>query len=190
MPEKNKQFGEAVKRDPRIEDKNFEIERKFLVKTLPSDLDSYPHDEYIQGYFADEEKRNTRLRKAGDKHYLTRKHGSGLVRREEESEISQEEFDRLWPRTEGRVVNKTRYFLQAEDSLVYELDIYHDKLEGFVTVEVEFKPTESSSKKKLKKMAKKFVPPDWFGEDVTEDKRYSNNSLAVNGLPKDEAATS
>ena len=29
-----------------------------------------------------------------------------------------------------------------------------------------------------------FVPPQWFGVDVTEDERYKNKSLAENGIPE------
>jgi adenylate cyclase len=31
--------------------------------------------------------------------------------------------------------------------------------------------------------AKSFVPPAWFGEEVTEDSRYNNVSLALYGVP-------
>jgi CYTH domain-containing protein len=34
--------------------------------------------------------------------------------------------------------------------------------------------------------AKAFVPPQWFGADVTEDGRYKNKSLAENGLPENQ----
>jgi CYTH domain-containing protein len=37
-------------------------------------------------------------------------------------------------------------------------------------VEVEF-PSEAA--------ARAFVPPDWFGEDVTGDRRYRNRTLAL-----------
>ncbi|MEK7471776.1 MAG: hypothetical protein AAB624_00860 [Patescibacteria group bacterium] len=41
--------------------------------------------------------------------------------------------------------------------------------------EVEFNSTEE---------AEAFVAPDWFGADVTEDKRYGNGDIAKNGFPE------
>ena len=55
-----------------------------------------------------------------------------------------------------------------------ELDVYHGELTGLVTVEVEFSSLEE---------AESFSPPAWFGEDITEDKRYKNKNLARNGRP-------
>jgi CYTH domain-containing protein len=44
-----------------------------------------------------------------------------------------------------------------------------------MNVEVEF-PDE--------KTALLFTPPDWFGQEVTQDKRYTNGSLSKFGIPK------
>ena len=58
--------------------------------------------------------------------------------------------------------------------LTVELDVYEGDLDGLVTAEVEF-PDEAS--------ALAFDAPEWLGRDVTEDKRYGNRVLAVEGLP-------
>ena len=42
-----------------------------------------------------------------------------------------------------------------------------------MTAEIEF-PDEAS--------ARAFVAPDWLGRDVTEDSRYGNRVLAVDGI--------
>ncbi len=73
---------------------------------------------------------------------------------------------------ETRQIEKTRYDIVINGSLTAELDIYHGNLAGLLTVEVEFSSLEE---------AYDFKPLDWFGEEVTEDARYSNSYLAING---------
>lgn len=34
------------------------------------------------------------------------------------------------------------------------------------------------------KEAEEFNAPDWFGEDVTSDKRYGNGDIAEHGFPE------
>jgi CYTH domain-containing protein len=114
------------------------------------------------------------VRRRGDQAYLTVKAGGGRVRVEEEIEIDADRFERLWPLTEGRRIEKTRYEIDAADGLVIELDVYTGALDGLVTAEVEFDSEEA---------ADAFEPPGWLGEDVTEDLRYKNQRLAREGPP-------
>jgi hypothetical protein len=80
---------------------------------------------------------------------------------------------------EGRIIEKDRYTIDYPASKKkarthkIELDIYKSKLEGLVTAEVEFKSKEEE---------KSFIPPAWFGADVTLDKRFKNQYLATDGL--------
>ena len=53
-----------------------------------------------------------------------------------------------------------------------ELDIYCGDLTGLITAEVEFDTLEQQVN---------FVPPSWFGEDVTENERYKNRNLSAKG---------
>jgi adenylate cyclase len=115
-----------------------------------------------------------RVRRRGGKAWLTIKAGAGRVRVEEEIEIEGERFERLWPLTEGRRVEKTRYEIPAGDGLTIELDVYAGDLDGLVTAEVEFASEEA---------AEAFVAPDWLGPDITEDVRYKNQRLARDGAP-------
>ena len=57
-----------------------------------------------------------------------------------------------------------------------ELDVYHGLLENLLVGEIEFESLMD---------AQSFVPPDWFGREVTEDERYKNKSLVIHGLPED-----
>ena len=151
-----------------------EIERKFLVKELPADLENYLHNEIIQGYLiVTDNDIEVRIRKKGDKYFETVKAGSGLVRKESEKEITKEVFFDHWPLTEGKRVEKVRYEIEYGGKLI-ELDIYSGDLEGLVVAEVEFDSEEESVS---------FTPPEWFGEEVTHDERYKNKNLALHGKP-------
>ncbi len=143
-----------------------EIERKFLVKALP-DLTLYKHSEIVQAYV---ESPRIRVRKMDDKYYATKKSGGTIVREEIEWEISREEWEKYYNENKAVSIEKTRYFIPL-DKYTAELDVYHGKNKGLLTVEVEF-PTYSE--------ALAFIPPDWFGRDVSENKEYSNKNLAIN----------
>ena len=146
-----------------------EIERKFLVRELPRDLASYRSNEISQGYLVSlDDGLQVRLRKSGDRYSLTFKRGTGNVREEREIELTAEQFEVLWPATAGKRLVKTRYDIPLGDRIV-EIDLYHDQHEGLVVAEVEFDDEDA---------AKNFQPPDWLGDDVTGDPRYSNQLLA------------
>jgi CYTH domain-containing protein len=146
-----------------------EIERKFLVRKMPDGLTSYPSKEISQGYLVSlDDGTQVRLRKSDEQHTLTFKRGTGNVREEREVELTAEQFDALWPATDGKRLLKTRYEVPLGERLV-EIDVYHDRHEGLVVAEVEFDDPET---------ANAFQPPDWLGDDVTGDPRYSNQLLA------------
>lgn len=146
-----------------------EIERKFLVRKLPDDLAAHPSSEILQGYLVStDDGLQVRLRKKREQYSLTYKKGLGHVREEREVALTAEQFATLWPATEGKRLFKTRYDIPLGDRVV-EIDIYGGKHEGLVVAEVEF-DTEAS--------AIDYQPPDWLGDDVTGDPRYSNQLLA------------
>ena len=145
-----------------------EIERQFLVDRLPQLPEKY--ELLRQGYVA--LLPEIRIRQIGDSYFqLTVKRGAGLVREEGEMEISQQEFDhladRLCPGT--CMIEKMRYKISLAGGLVAELHVHTGHLAGFNYVEVEFSDVEA---------AKAFVPPVWFGREVTEDARFSYGTLA------------
>ena len=156
-----------------------EIERKFVVKKLP-DLTNITPLDLTQTYLKAPEGEERRVRSINNKTFvMTIKRpisSDGLTREEVEKEISKEDYELFLTQKIGNTIHKTRYKIPAGNGLVYELDIYHDKLKGLEIVEVEF-----SSEKE----AKEFENPDWFGKEVTSDKRYKNASLAKKGIPKE-----
>jgi len=152
-----------------------EIERKFLVKSLPENLEQYPHKDIVQGYLAiTEDGTEVRLRKKGKKYFQTVKSGAGKTRFESEVEITEDQFNTLWEATKGKRVEKTRYEIPHESGTI-ELDIYHGDLDGLLSAEMEFSSEKDSNE---------FVTPIWLSEEVTDDKKYKNQNLALHGVPK------
>ncbi len=146
-----------------------EIERKFLLKRIPPDLTSYPHRPIEQGYIlATPDGRQVRIRRTPKSCTLTCKSAEGAIREEREINLSMEQAETLWPATTGRRLTKTRYEIPWQNFTI-EIDVYGGVNDGIVVAEVEFADEEQCSN---------FQPPDWFGEEVTNDPRYSNVVLA------------
>ncbi len=149
-----------------------EIERKYLVREFPAALQDYPHVEIEQCYLCTSP--TLRIRRMGDVCILTVKEhvatGSNAIHnREEEFAMSPEAYMRLRSKCDGKPVLKTRYRIPLDGGLTAELDIFHGKHEGLRIVEVEFPDTIT---------ADAFVPPSWFGEDVSTKPEYRNSYLA------------
>ena len=151
-----------------------EIERKFLLTRMP-DIALLSTTCIRQGYISNAlDSVEVRLRQKGDGFFMTFKRGKGLVRDEAEIGISDADFNLLWPLTQGRQVEKQRSKATLENGLVAEIDEFSGALSGLFLCEVEFSDEDK---------AKAFVPPQWFGAEVTEDSRYKNKSLAEKGVP-------
>lgn len=147
-----------------------EIERKFLVKTLPSELNKFPHRSIAQGYIVQDSTQGVvRLRKKGNRHYLTVKRRAVEGKDETEVRISKKQFDQLWPLTKGRRVTKVRYEIPFGKHTI-ELDVFCGRHNGLVLAEVEFSNARA---------ARCFEPPEWFARDVTRVARYSNSRLST-----------
>ncbi len=149
---------------------NIEIERKFLVKNQP-DL-SQAQKKYInQGYIThSNDSVEVRLRQKEQHFFITVKSGSGMVRNEHEISVDQQQFETLWPETQFRRIEKHRW-TGLLGTQIFELDIFMGELKPLMLVEVEFSSIEE---------ADNFQPADWFGREVTLDKRYKNKALAIN----------
>ena len=157
--------------------KGMEIERKFLLKEVPSDLRLSGGTPIQQGYLAHDEHMEVRLRKHANKHFLTVKEGAGLKRRETEIGISAQQFRSLWPSTEGRRLEKLRA-VGWHGAFRIEIDRYQGDLAPLLVAEVEFDSVEESEK---------FEKPGYFGQEVTDVEAYRNISLAIHGAPHGSA---
>ena len=144
-----------------------EIERKFLVKELPENLENYESKKIAQGYLCTAPV--VRIRRSNEDYYLTYK-GKGLMVREEYNlPLTKDAYEHLLPKIDGRLIAKTRYLIPLTDRLTAELDVFEGELSPLTLVEVEFENVEE---------ANAFQPPEWFGEDVTDSGKYQNSTLS------------
>lgn len=140
-----------------------ELERTFLAKCLPPGLSEAPHKEIVDIYFPKQERHpNIRIRKNGDKLFITKKtpvEGRDSSKQLEQTiNLSEVEFAELL-KLDGKKARKIRYYLKDEhgDS---EWDIFQDDLAGLVLIDFEFK-TEADKAS--------FVIPDYCLAEVTQD---------------------
>ena len=92
-----------------------------------------------------------------------------MTREEYNLPLTQEAYEHLRPKADGIVISKTRYLIPEKDGLTIELDIFHKDYDGLFLAEVEFCSEEQ---------ANAYVPPAWFGEDVTYSSEYHNSTLS------------
>ena len=152
---------------------NFEIERKFLVKYLPPHYHTYPSIQMQQGYLSTSPV--LRIRQENDTYLITYKSAGFLKKREENLPLTKEGFLHLLPKCDGIIIHKVRYQIPLGDGLVAELDIFDGEHKGLMLVEVEFDNLES---------ANAFLPPDWFGQEVTKVENYHNSYLSTHPTPR------
>ncbi len=150
-----------------------EIERKYLVKHLPVNLDQYPSHSIRQAYICTDPV--IRVRQKDDQFILTIKGRGMMVREEVEMPLSEGAFRSLYNKKEGIAIEKSRYIIPDSHGYTIELDLFHGPYEGFVMAEVEF-PTEEE--------ANAYSGPAWFGREVTEDPLFFNSVLSSNTSEK------
>jgi len=156
-----------------------EIERKFTIKEIPSDLEKYESRKLTQAYLC--ENPVVRIRKEDDEYYLTYKGRGMMVREEYNLPLTKEAFEHMLPKADGRVISKTRYIIPLDGPkfdeslgeipkirLAVELDVFDEPFAPLVMAEIEF-PSEE--------MANAYIPETWFDKDVTGDKRYHNSNM-------------
>lgn len=144
-----------------------EIERKYLVTSLPDALEQYSYHRIEQGYLCTEPV--VRIRRQDDYYFLTYKSKGLMVREEYNLALTREAYLHLREKTDGNVISKKRILIPLTEELTIELDIFDPPFAPLMMAEVEF-PTEE--------MALSFEPPAWFGRDVTFDGRYQNSALS------------
>ena len=185
-----------------------EIERKFLVKSLPEDLERYPGYLIEQAYlttnpvirvrkeipfsFAEEQgaleapgenRHKTQAPEAfGEAKYTLTYKGSGFMAREEYNlPLTKEAYETLLSKAEGNVITKKRYRIPIEGTgLTVELDCFAGAFAPLLLAEVEFETVKD---------AEEFIPLPWFGEDVTKDPEYHNSNMSLRKLSQGSALT-
>lgn len=147
-----------------------EIERKYLVpddgwrRALP---DGEGGTRIRQGYLLRERDRTVRVRRKGDRAYLTLKGSGSLERAEYEYEVPVDDAEELLDTLcEPGDIDKTRYEIPQGD-LTWEVDEFHGRHEGLVVAEIELPSADTP-----------VDPPAWVGPEVTDDPRYTNAELS------------
>ncbi len=164
---------------------HLEIERRYLLSALPEFPPNVISVEMRQGYYKDDDGKLVRLRQAkwpaGSKanresaiYTRTIKEGSGLVRQEWQKTIDKAAFDQDWPLTKNWWLRKTRHRVMLNTNTEWVIDSYPDY--DVILAEIEFEDP-----------AMEIVVPDWIAKvcvrEVTEEPRYSNASIAWDGVP-------
>ena len=143
-----------------------EIERKYLIKELPKNLETYQHRHLEQGYLCTSPV--VRVRKDDDRYELTYKGKGMMVREEYNLVLNKDAYEHLKSKADGRIISKKRYMIPYQNHMI-ELDIFENDLAPLVLAEVEFETEDD---------ANAFTPPEWFSKDVTFDHHYHNSYLS------------
>lgn len=144
-----------------------EIERKFLIQTIPFELAEFGRHEIEQAYLCTDPV--VRVRKSDEEYYMTYK-GKGHIAREEYNlPLNATAYAHLLEKADGNIITKTRYLIPEKDDLTIELDVFHGVFDGLVIAEVEFESMEQ---------AENYQPPEWFGKDVSKDTNYHNATMS------------
>ena len=150
-----------------------EIEKKYLIKYLPENIDLTDVNEIEQGYLCVNPV--VRIRKYNEQYILTYKMHQDVrtkedtcVNKEVELELTRDSYEHLKEKADGYIISKKRYKVPYND-LIIELDIFSGENEGLIIAEVEFPDIET---------ANGFEPPEWFGDNVSGNKSYTNAYLS------------
>ncbi|MEV6965010.1 CYTH domain-containing protein [Hamadaea sp. NPDC051192] len=146
-----------------------EIERKFLLASDAWRSSVERSISMVQVYLAYTPQSQVRLRRTGDKAYLTVKGAkTGISRAEIETEVPPSFADEILEAGLYALspVVKTRHLVPVAGH-VFEIDEYAEANAGLVVAELEL-PAEDTPHPR----------PDWLGEQISDDPRYANLALA------------
>ena len=144
---------------------NNEYERKFLLNSYPVIFMQFKKESIKQWYLTNpNDLISVRIRLYNDNRcYLDLKRGLGMERYEYGSKCSYDDVKDLL--TDVPCVEKDRYKLHVDNYLLI-IDEFKD---GLKLIEIESDD---------KNLILNFEPFDWFGKEVTDDIRYTNNWIA------------
>lgn len=149
-----------------------EIERKYLIQKehIPFSPADFPCHHIEQGYLCTAPV--VRIRRDNNDYFLTYKSKGLMIREEHNLPLTADAYQHLKEKIDGRLIVKDRYIipLESDPDLLIELDFFKNELEDLILAEVEF-PDKAS--------ADRFLPPAWFGDDVTFSSRYHNSTLSL-----------
>ncbi|MBR6026380.1 MAG: CYTH domain-containing protein [Neisseriaceae bacterium] len=144
-----------------------EIERRFLLKNDNWKQNIHKSIEMQQGYMSVEKECTIRLRIIDDKAWLTIK---GFI-----TPVSRHEFEYPIPISDAKTMmnnlcaftmTKTRHIVKV-DNVSFEIDEYHGANAPLIVAELELANENQT-----------YPTPEWLGEEITDDGRYSNAYLS------------
>lgn len=190
-----------------------EIERKFIIPSLPEQIHQYPCRQLEQAYL------NTdpviRIRRQDQEYYLTYK-GKGLLSREEYNlPLDRDSYLHLLEKADGYVITKTRYCIplihpvfSSDQALMHDSqpDLFLHRLPDASGTDTPSSKVQAALPDALmieldifhppfaplimaevefteESLARTFQPPKWFGREVTMDPAFHNSSMSRLGLP-------
>ncbi|WP_395741098.1 CYTH domain-containing protein [Prosthecobacter sp.] len=145
-----------------------EIERKFLLKQPALWQPTGPGRRMAQGYLSRDPDRTVRVRVVGDEAFMTVKsRRTGISRTEIEFPIALENARDLLELCHQPLIDKTRHEVMHA-GMLWEVDVFHGANEGLIVAEIEL-PAEDTP----------IELPEWIGEEVSHDMRYTNSRLSA-----------
>lgn len=144
-----------------------EIERKFLLATEGWRTGITESRRIAQGYLSRDPERTVRVRICGEKAFMTIKgKPEGISRTEIEFSLPLETAQNLLPLCFQPLIDKTRQLVPHGGHL-WKIDEFHGSNIGLIVAEIELEAEDTA-----------FARPDWLGEEVSHDFRYTNASLS------------
>ena len=126
---------------------------------------------------------------SGVQQYASTRQESPIGSAEYNLPLDKDSYKHMLTKADGNIIRKKRYLLPLNtdgftepdaqklqidiSSLKIELDVFDAPYDGTIIAEVEF-PSE--------KAAAAYKPADWFDQDVTGDKRYSNAQMSLRNI--------
>lgn len=148
-----------------------EIERKFLATPAVLPL-CRSGTLLVQGYLYTDAHNTLRVRRAGDRAFLTWKGAkSGATREEVECEVPLQMGEELLADVSpNERIEKMRYRVEHAGA-AWDVDVFKGALDGLILAEIEMAHEDEL-----------VVLPFWLGSEVTLDQRYRNSRLAAGDI--------
>ncbi len=146
-----------------------EFERRFILKNNQI-LSLGFTGKHISQTYLNIGQSEKRVRSIDDKKFFfTEKKGTGMAREEFEQEISKDEYEYLKNNyAKGKTIEKDRYSFNIKGAKKCEVNSFTSP-KKLNLVEVEFDSEEQM---------KNFKAPDWFGEEVSLDRKFNSFEIA------------
>ncbi len=149
-----------------------EIEKTFLISSLPQGIEALSPIELLDVYIPEESTHpKLRLRKRGENYEITKKilkNESDLsIQIEQTIPLTQEEFEAI-SSVSGKKIRKLRY-TTLKNGVRMDLDLFLDALYGLALVDFEFQDNKQKNN---------FISPNFVHRDVTQEKFIAGGLLA------------